>query len=66
MFFLGLNIFLEKGYGDSLGYTDKDYKENVSQWEYFIRSYNGGFDYMVGQYLNRYNLEQDFEFNQRN
>ena len=45
--------------------THKDYKENVNQWEYFIRSYNGGFDYMVGQYLNRYNLELDNEFNQR-
>ena len=50
---------------DKILETHKDYKENVSQWEYFIRSYNGGFDYMVGQYLNRYNLEQDFEFNQR-
>ena len=45
--------------------THKDYKENVNHWEYFIRSYNGGFDYQVGQYLNRYNLELDNEFNQR-
>ena len=45
--------------------THKDYKENISSWEYFIRSYNGGFDYQVGQYLNRYNLELDNEFNQR-
>ena len=45
--------------------THKDYKESVSLWEYFIRSYNGGYDYMVGQYLNRYNLELDNEFNQR-
>ena len=29
--------------------THKDYNENVNRWEYFIRSYNGGFDYMVGQ-----------------
>jgi len=50
---------------DKILETHKDYKENISQWEYFIRSYNGGFDYTVGQYLNRYNLEQDFEFNQR-
>ena len=42
----------------------KDYKENVSLWEYYIRSYNGGYDYTVGQYLSRYNLEQDIEFNQ--
>ena len=39
--------------------THKDYKENVNQWEYFIRSYNGGYDYTIGQYLNRYNLELD-------
>ena len=45
--------------------THKDYKENVSLWEYYIRSYNGGYDYMIGQYLNRYNLELDNEFNQR-
>ena len=34
----------------------KDYKENVSNWEYYIRSYNGGYDYTLCQYLNRYNL----------
>ena len=43
----------------------RDYKENVSNWEYYIRSYNGGYDYTLGQYLNRYNLELDNEFNQR-
>ena len=31
--------------------THKDYKENITNWEYYIRSYNGGYDYMVGQYL---------------
>tara|TARA_R100001440_G_scaffold44339_2_gene64110 strand:- start:1961 stop:3376 length:1416 start_codon:yes stop_codon:yes gene_type:complete len=45
--------------------THKDYQENITNWEYYIRSYNGGYDYMVGQYLNRYNLELDNEFNQR-
>ena len=43
----------------------KDYQETVNNWEYYIRSYNGGYDYMVGQYLSRYNLELDNEFNQR-
>ena len=43
----------------------KDYQENVKNWEYYIRSYNGGYDYSIGQYLNRYNLELDNEFNQR-
>ena len=33
--------------------THTDYKENVTSWEYYIRSYNGGWDYTVGQYLNR-------------
>jgi len=45
--------------------THKDYESNVSNWEYYIRSFNGGYDYMIGQYLNRYNLELDNEFNQR-
>ena len=45
--------------------THKDFKEAISNWEYYIRSFNGGYDYMVGQYLNRYNLELDNEFNQR-
>ena len=45
--------------------THKDYSETVKNWEYYIRSYNGGYDYMTGQYLSRYNLELDNEFNQR-
>ena len=45
--------------------TYKDYKENINHWEFWIRSFNGGFDWQVGQYLNRYNLELDNEYNQR-
>jgi len=45
--------------------THKDYAETLNNWEYYIRSYNGGYDYMIGQYLSRYNLELDNEFNQR-
>jgi hypothetical protein len=45
--------------------THKDYKENINLYEYYIRSYNGGYDYTIGQYLNRYNLELDNEYNQR-
>tara|TARA_Y100001938_G_scaffold1145_1_gene1440 strand:- start:170 stop:1576 length:1407 start_codon:yes stop_codon:yes gene_type:complete len=45
--------------------THKDYKETINNFEYYIRSYNGGYDYTLGQYLNRYNLELDNEFNQR-
>ena len=50
---------------DLISDTHKDYKETVSNWEYFIRSYNGGYDYKLGKYLNKYNLELDSEFNQR-
>ena len=28
---LGLEVFLEKGYGESLGYSDKDYKDNGAE-----------------------------------
>ena len=45
--------------------THKDYKETVNLWQYYIRSYNGGYDFTTGQYLNRYNLELDNEYNQR-
>ena len=45
--------------------THKDYNESIANWEFYIRSYNGGYDYTVGQYLNRYNLELDNEYNQR-
>ena len=48
---------------DDILETHKDYKENINLWEFYIRSANGGYDYMVGQYLNRYNLELDNEFN---
>ena len=45
---------------DQILQTHTDFKENINHWQFFIRSYNGGFDY-----LNRYNLELDNEFNQR-
>ena len=45
--------------------THKDYQTRVNLWEYFIRSFNGGYDYTIGQFLNRYNLELDNEYNQR-
>ena len=45
--------------------THKDYKENINLYEYYIRSYNGGYDYTIGQFLNRYYLELDNEYNQR-
>ena len=45
--------------------THKYYNESIANWEFYIRSYNGGYDYTVGQYLNRYNLELDNEYHQR-
>ena len=45
--------------------THKDYQESVNKWEFYIRSYNGGFDYSAGQYLHRYNLELDNEYAKR-
>ena len=39
--------------------THKDYNQSIANLEFYIRSYNGGYDYTVGQYLNRYNLELD-------
>ena len=50
---------------DEILNTHKDFQENINHWEFFIRAYNGGFDWQVGQYLNRYNLELDNEYNQR-
>ena len=50
---------------DQILETHRDYKETNNLWEFYIRSFNGGYDYMTGQYLNRYNLELDNEFNQR-
>ena len=28
---LGLKVFIEKGYGESLGYSDKDYQDNGAE-----------------------------------
>jgi len=43
----------------------KDYEESINKWEFYIRSFNGGFDYSAGQYLHRYNLELDNEYAKR-
>ena len=34
---------------DSITELHTDYQETVTNWQYYIRSYNGGYDYMVGQ-----------------
>ena len=50
---------------DKIISVHKDYEESVNKWEFYIRSYNGGFDYAAGQYLHRYNLELDNEYAKR-
>jgi len=50
---------------DQVKETHVDYNSQVGNWEYYIRSYNGGNDYAAGQYLNRYNLELASEYNAR-
>jgi len=50
---------------DKIYSVHKDYEESVNKWEFYIRSYNGGFDYTAGQYLHRYNLELDNEYAKR-
>ena len=50
---------------DKIISVHKDYEESVNKWEFYIRSYNGGFDYTAGQYLHRYNLELDNEYAKR-
>ena len=41
------------------------YKENISNWEFFIRSYLGGNAYKNGYHLHRYILETPEEYEQR-
>ena len=41
------------------------YKDNIENWEFYIRSYLGGNDYKNGYYLNRYVLETPEEYDQR-
>ena len=41
------------------------YKENISNWEFYIRSYLGGNDYKNGYHLHRYILETPEEYEQR-
>ena len=43
----------------------KDYEHSINKWEFYIRSFLGGFDYSSGQYLHRYNLELDNEYAKR-
>ena len=50
---------------DDLVKTHKQYKLNDKKWDFFIRSYYGGFDYKMGGYLTKYVLERDDEYEDR-
>ena len=39
--------------------------KNISNWEFYIRSYLGGNDYKNGYYLHRYVLESPEDYDQR-
>ena len=41
------------------------YEENASRWEFFLRSYMGGKDYIDGSYLTRYQAEEKDEYSRR-
>ena len=42
-----------------------DYEDNVTRWEYYLRSYMGGDEYRNGQFLTKYVNEDKVEYNRR-
>ena len=45
--------------------THPEYDNNKSRWEFYLRSYMGGEDYIDGEYLTRYVNEDKTEYNRR-
>ena len=45
--------------------THPEYDNNQSRWEFYLRSYMGGEDYIDGAYLTRYISEDKDEYNRR-
>lgn len=45
--------------------THQEYKNNVTRWEFFLRSYMGGEEYKNGQYLTQYINEDKKEYERR-
>lgn len=45
--------------------THPEYDNNKSRWEFYLRSYMGGEDYIDGQYLTRYVNEDKTEYQRR-
>ena len=45
--------------------THQEYKNNVTRWEFFLRSYMGGEEYKGGEYLTKYINEDQKEYQRR-
>lgn len=45
--------------------THQEYKNNVTRWEFFLRSYMGGEEYKGGNYLTKYINEDQKEYERR-
>jgi hypothetical protein len=45
--------------------THPDYDNNEARWEFYLRSYMGGADYIAGEYLTKYISESDEAYGRR-
>ena len=45
--------------------THSQYDLNAKRWEFYLRSYMGGQDYIDGKYLTQYIQESEAEYNRR-
>ena len=50
---------------DYIKENHKDYDNQLSTWEYHLRSYLGGKEYQEGHYLNKYTLETGAQYDNR-
>lgn len=48
-----------------LDLTNPQYAKNLTRWEFYLRSYMGGQDYIDGKYLTRYIKESDEDYKRR-
>ena len=49
----------------TIEYTHPNYDDNKERWEFYLRSYMGGEDYIDGGYLTRYIAEDKDEYSRR-
>lgn len=49
----------------TIEYTHPNYDDNKARWEFYLRSYMGGEDYIDGGYLTRYIAEDKDEYSRR-